>query len=435
MRTFRTYSALIIKSAVLGRAMASQNKVKKKRFSTDRQVAALKPLPGQKQTEYYHTSEEGLILRAGLARSTWAVKYLLDGERRKITLKPDYPELSLQAATKECRRIRAEAMKGKDPLGTRKKKRSAPTIQDVMDLYFKETPLTNKGAAESKRITDKDIIPALGKMKAMELKRIDVKTLHGSIAERGATVAANRTVELLRRAFNCAHEEELIDINPFPNLKKIKATEASRERILSDSEIKKLWIAMEQESRNMRDILRLLLLLGQRSNDIMSMRVSDIDPDRKEWTVPAPPRGKNKKPNVLPLPSVAWTIIEPRLQNSKWIFPSAYNQTRTSSRGDGHTKSTKDARRRLREATGIEGWTAHDFRRTCRTIMSREKVEPYIAERVLGHIQGGVEGIYDRHAYIAEKAAALKKVDRAVCKIVGLHQEKAKIIRMKAVRA
>jgi len=402
----------------------------KKRFSTDRQVAALKPLPGHKQTEYYHTNEEGLILRAGLARSTWAVKYLLDGERRKITLKPDYPELSLQAATKECRRIRAEAMKGEDPLGHKKKRHSAPTIKDVMDLYFKETNLTAKGKSESKRISEKDIIPLLGKKKAVDLKRIDVKGLHSAIVERGAPVTANRTVALLGGAFNCAHEEELIDINPFPNLKKIKTTEASRERIITDSEIKVLWTTMEKESSNMRDILRLLLLLGQRSNDIMSMRVSDIDPDRKEWTVPAPPRGKNKKPNVLTLSPLAWETIEPRLQNNKWIFPSTYNQTRTNSRRDGHTKSTKDARRRLKAATGIEGWTGHDFRRTCRTIMSKEGVEPHIAERVLGHTQGVVEGIYDRHAYIKEKANALKKVDRAVCKIVGVNQEKAKIIKL-----
>ena len=88
---------------------------------------------------------------------------------------------------------------------------------------------------------------------------------------------------------------------------------------------------------------------------------------------------------------------------------------------------------RLREATGIEGWTGHDLRRTCRTIMSREKVEPHIAERVLGHVQGGVEGIYDRHSYITEKANALRKVDRAVCKMVGVNREETKIIRLKTI--
>jgi len=162
----------------------------------------------------------------------------------------------------------------------------------------------------------------------------------------------------------------------------------------------------------------------------MTMKISDIDQERREWTVPAPPRGKNQNPNVLPLPQLAWEIIAPRLKSDIWIFPSTYGRTRTGAKNRGHSTSTKDVRRRLREATGIDGWTAHDFRRTCRTIMSREGVKPHIAERVLGHVQGGVEGIYDRHAYLNEKAAALKKVERAVRKIVGLDPEEVKILGM-----
>ena len=190
---------------------------------------------------------------------------------------------------------------------------------------------------------------------------------------------------------------------------------------------------MDSEPANMRDILRLLILLGQRSTDTMTMKVADIDQEKMEWTVPAPPRSKNQNLNVLPLPPLAWEIIKPRLMNEIWIFPSKYGRTRKGGKNRGHSTSTKDVRRRLREATGIEGWTAHDFRRTCRTIMAREKVKPHIAERVLGHVQGGVEGIYDRHAYLDEKAAALKKADRAIRKIVGLGQEQGKIIKMKTV--
>jgi len=71
---------------------------------------------------------------------------------------------------------------------------------------------------------------------------------------------------------------------------------------------------------------------------------------------------------VVPLPEMAWRIIEPRLTNSKWIFPSFHDATRVGAKGDGHSKCTKDARRRLRKVTGIDNWTAHDLRRTCRTI-------------------------------------------------------------------
>jgi integrase len=61
------------------------------------------------------------------------------------------------------------------------------------------------------------------------------------------------------------------------------------------------------------------------------------------------------------------------------------------------------------EERGIKAFTLHDLRRTCRTGLSRLKIEPHIAERVLNHVQPGVAGVYDRFAYLDEKRAALEK--------------------------
>jgi len=385
----------------------------RKRFSTDREVAALSPLPGQKQTEFYHKNKPGLILRVGLTKKVWVIAYTIEGNRRKYTLKKGYPDIGLGEAVRVYNEIKAKSASGIDPLSEKIKQKTAPSISDVMEHYFYETAMASKTRSESLRISNKDIIPLLGEKKAIDLTRQDVKTLHRSIVERGASVAANRTVELLRRAFNCAYNEELIAINPFPNLKKIEGTESPRDKVLKDCEIKAIWIALEKESPNMRDILRLLLLLGQRSLETMSMAVDDIDQARKEWTVPAT-RTKTGKVNVVPLPGMAWNIIEPRLNNERWLFPSVHNVTRVGAKGDGHTKSTKDARRRLRKVTEIENWTAHDLRRTCRTIMAREGVLPHIAEQVLGHVQAGIEGVYDQHSYILEKRQALDKVEAAI---------------------
>ena len=57
--------------------------------------------------------------------------------------------------------------------------------------------------------------------------------------------------------------------------------------------------------------------------------------------------------------------------------------------------------------TGVAPYVTHDLRRTARTLMSRAGIRPDIAERVLGHVRGGVEGIYDLHQYRDEKAHAL----------------------------
>jgi integrase len=244
----------------------------------------------------------------------------------------------------------------------------------------------------------------------------------------------------MQRAFVFALERELIAVNTFPAIKKIKVTEFERERVLTDQEIKLLWPAMDQLKPNMRDIHRLLLLLGQRTNDVCAMAADEIDFENKTWTVPGRsadrPRAKNRKNNILPLAPLAWEIIEPRYlaakkNNSKWLFPSAYNTTRTGYEDTGHSKSTKKARLQLIKITGIEDWTGHDLRRTLRTLLSGLNVPPHIAERVVGHVQGGVEGIYDRYAYINEKGDALLKLDRLIRKIVGMEVKTAKVVQLR----
>jgi integrase len=67
----------------------------------------------------------------------------------------------------------------------------------------------------------------------------------------------------------------------------------------------------------------------------------------------------------------------------------------------------------------MPGWTLHDLRRTARSLMSRAGVRPEIAEKVLGHVAGGVEGVYDRHSYRDEKRDALARLATLVDGIVS----------------
>jgi integrase len=78
----------------------------------------------------------------------------------------------------------------------------------------------------------------------------------------------------------------------------------------------------------------------------------------------------------------------------------------------------------MRKAAGkkvepLPHWTLHDLRRTARTLMARAGVRPDISERVLGHVIAGVEGVYDRHSYEAEKRDALEKLAALVKRIVN----------------
>ena len=67
---------------------------------------------------------------------------------------------------------------------------------------------------------------------------------------------------------------------------------------------------------------------------------------------------------------------------------------------------------------GVTDWTLHDLRRTARSLMSRAKVAPYVAEKCLGHVAGAIERTYDRHAYLDEKREAFARLADEVAKAV-----------------
>jgi hypothetical protein len=61
----------------------------------------------------------------------------------------------------------------------------------------------------------------------------------------------------------------------------------------------------------------------------------------------------------------------------------------------------------------------HDLRRTARSLMSRAGVLSDHAERAIGHVIGGVRGIYDLHEFYSEKRAAFEALASQIDRIVN----------------
>jgi integrase len=99
----------------------------------------------------------------------------------------------------------------------------------------------------------------------------------------------------------------------------------------------------------------------------------------------------------------------PRIDGGAFVF---------SNTGRRPFSGLSKAKKKFDKAAGVYGWTLHDLRRTARSLMSRAGVNADHAERCLGHVIGGVRGVYDRHAYYNEKrdayAALAAQIDRIV---------------------
>jgi integrase len=248
------------------------------------------------------------------------------------------------------------------------------------------------------------ILPAWGGREFRSIRRSDVAKLMDSVSDTAGKSAADEVLSIVRSiAAWYARRNDDYASPIIPGMRLTSTKERSRDRILTDDEIRKLWAV--PTTSPILPIAKLLLLTGQRRTKVASMEWGAID--HGVWNVPAERRQKGTG-EALRLPAEALAIIEaqPRFAHSLFVFPAQ--------RGSGHFRAYSDGKNIIGG-----GWTLHDLRRTARSLMSRAGVRADIAERVLGHEQPGVAGVYDRHTYLEEKAEALTKLAALVRDIVN----------------
>ena len=138
------------------------------------------------------------------------------------------------------------------------------------------------------------------------------------------------------------------------------------------------------------------------------------------WVIPGS-RYKTKLDHAIPLTDAFRELIGGKpaeCRHNSWFVFSTTNGVRPFS---GFSKA-KRAIAKIRKETGrepVSRWTLHDLRRTGRSLMSRAKVPGDHAERVLGHVIGGVRETYDRYEYLEEKQQALTRLSNLLHEIIN----------------
>ena len=84
---------------------------------------------------------------------------------------------------------------------------------------------------------EKDVLPTIGGELLGTIERADITAIVDSVVQRGSPVRANRTFAVIRKVFNWGVEKGYIDYAPTFRMK-MPAKEQSRDRILTDEEIK-----------------------------------------------------------------------------------------------------------------------------------------------------------------------------------------------------
>lgn len=419
-------------------------------------IRGLQPPPKGNRIDYFagHTLQ-GLTAPRGFGvriTATGARAFILnyrtkgapatDGKPREGSKERRYtigawPDWTAIRAIKEARRIRELIDKGADPVSDRREAMAPPlpepkveTVADMLDAFITDYVEPRLRSAKPVRSAlDRLVKPKIGQVPLMTLRRSAVAKMLDDIAAEAGPVAADRALAYLRKAFAWKATKTEDFASPLVRgMGKSVAEDRARERILSAEEIRDLWAAlarMEAEPGNYTGspkerpvspfpaIVRLLLVTGQRRDEVARMEWSEID--GSVWTIPAG-RYKTKRAHSVPLSDLAADIIGPR-RPGRFVFSTTNGAAAFS--GHGKAKATlDDIITKIRAEDGrppMPAWWLHDLRRTARSLMSQAKVPTDIAERVIGHAIQGVRRVYDRHDYLDEKRGALA----SLAKIVG----------------
>jgi integrase len=341
----------------------------------------------------------GLTVRP-TGRKTFFVRYRLRRGEGRITL-GDYPGVPLAEARSAAKEVLGRVARGEDPQTERQEKRAARSFGELAQSYIEVHAKRRKRTwEEDERILRRDLLPAWGRLVASEIRRRDVAALVDGIVGRGAPVMANRVRALASKIFAFALEREIVEFNPVAGLPP-QGEERSRERVLSEEEIRVLWGAWEAEGSMASGIFRVLLLTGQREAEVRGMRWPDIS--GAWWTVP-PEIVKNKLAHRVYLGAeslVVLAALAERTGSGEWVFASPR-------RKGAPVVSINKAKERFRASTGIMDWRPHDLRRTAATYMGRLGVSRMAIARVLNHVESGVTAVYDRSTGEHEIEEALR---------------------------
>jgi integrase len=378
---------------------------------TQDRIAGLQCPAGKKDVLVFDSgrgSQRGLGVRvtAGGSKS-YLVQYRLSGQKRRVPL-GSCSAITLADARDSAQKIMGRKADGRDEWRERKekaleaKRKAAHEVLTLAALIEQWAVLRlaekrARYAAEAVRALRHAFAKNL-ETPAADLDRVTVVRVLDQLAKDGHAAMASRTAAYGRACYQWAAKRGSLAVNPFANLP--VAAVAKRDRVLTDDELRSIWQASTGPGA-FNAIVRMLILTGQRREEVAAMAPEELAADLSLWTIPAS-RAKNGAAHLVPLSSEAQAIVRaaPRAEGNDLVFPGLR----------GPFSGFSKAKAALDKASGVKGWRLHDIRRTLATGLQKLGVRLEVTEAVLNHVsgsRGGIVGVYQRHAWAEEKRAAL----------------------------
>lgn len=376
--------------------------------------------PARDREFHWDTALPGFALMVtARGHKTYVIDYRADGHHRRLSLKPG---LTLTQARREAKITMGAVAKGGDPLAERRKaaRATSETLKAIIDEYIAKEGGRLRTIDERKRVLNRLVIPKLGNRAIENITRTDVVRLLDDIAESSGAPMADHVLAYLRRVMTW-HASRSDTFRPpiVRGMARTSPTQRRRQRILTDAELRALWKTAEASRNVYSYLVQFLLLTATRRSEAAGMRNMEVSGEK--WIIPEV-RYKTGMSLLLPLSPLAQSVLAklPKVGRVGFVFTtdgqhpiSGFSKFKDAFEAD----MLADLRREDPDAV-MPRWTLHDLRRTARSLMSRCGVPSDHAERCLGHVVGGVRGVYDVWEYFPEKKHAFASLAALVERIV-----------------
>ena len=248
-----------------------------------------------------------------------------------------HPAWTVTAARARAKEVRRQVDRGEDPALAKKEARTAPTVRDLIDRYYRDVIPGRQLNPKRRRAVDRVlavIAAGLGeRRRVVDVHFGDVEHLHRKVTESGGPVAANRLVGLCSVLFSLSLKplpgetkpwRDAVLGNPCKGIK--KNVEHGRERFFSAAELAAISDALAEYaggSSAAADCIRLCMLTGCRpGSEAMKARWAEFD-EPGHWNKPSS-HTKQRRTHRVPLNAAALELIDrlrKRRGSSDFVFP------------------------------------------------------------------------------------------------------------------
>jgi integrase len=359
---------------------------------------------------------------------SYVLQYRMGGREarsRRYTIGRHGSPWTPTTARKEAERLLIMVRQGVDPAQEAHERRRQAVdlafdsyVETFIDLYLKKRwKKWSLGAGVLRR----EAVPVLGRKPLPSIRRSELSLITDRLHNRPAI--ARMTYATLRKLFRWAVSRGDLERSPLDGMEPPPAI-PSRDRILSDDEVSAIWHGCEELGFPFGPLHRLLLLTGQRREEVASLDWRELSRRERLWTLPST-RAKNGRPHLVPLSKPTLEILDQLGGGRDWPNSGLILSTNGRTPPSGFSK----AKRRLDQyvesvlGSGIQGdaWRIHDIRRTVATSLQRLGVRFEVTEAILNHVSGarsGIAGVYQRHDWASEKRAALDEWAAQLIRVV-----------------